>query len=232
MSSSKSVSLKVTCSRPQEHRPPSKDTCFSESEHHRSCSCSASSKSRLLDSIILSRIPWPAKAFDGHILVIKRLLLVDNSFGRAQYLMSPGPCRLVACLSRHPACPRTPTKFGASLFRSPYLLVIGGAPALLGEAYGVSAVPLGAMMLSFAVRLRNRRRVNIAVSDVMRRIRMFINQKVPTQNDRLDINETISEVIALTRSEVLKKLRVAADPAREGPAAHSRRSSPTATRDA
>src|SRR6476619_3067191 len=65
MSSSKSVSLNVTCSRPQEHRPPSKDTCLSESEHHRSCSCSASSKSRLLDSIILSRIPWPAEAFDG-----------------------------------------------------------------------------------------------------------------------------------------------------------------------
>src|SRR5207253_5218506 len=50
---------------PQEHRPPSKGTCLSESEHHRSCSCSASSKSRLLDSIILSRIPWPAEAFDG-----------------------------------------------------------------------------------------------------------------------------------------------------------------------
>src|SRR6185312_971879 len=65
MSSSKSVSLNVTCSRPQEHRPPSKDTCLSESEHHRSCSCSASSKSRLLDSNILSRIPWPAEAFDG-----------------------------------------------------------------------------------------------------------------------------------------------------------------------
>ena len=64
MSSSKSVSLNVTCSRPQEHRPPSKDTCLSESEHHRSCSCSASSKSRFLDSIILSRIPWPAEAFD------------------------------------------------------------------------------------------------------------------------------------------------------------------------
>jgi hypothetical protein len=79
------------------------------------------------------------------------------------------------------------------LFRSPYLLITGGALALLGEAYGVSAVPLGAMMLSFAVRLRNRGPVNIAVSDV-----------VPTQNDRLDINETISEVIALTRSEVLR----------------------------
>jgi signal transduction histidine kinase len=41
-------------------------------------------------------------------------------------------------------------------------------------------------------------------SDVIRRIRMLINKQVPTQNDRLDINETISEVIALTRSEVLR----------------------------
>jgi hypothetical protein len=56
--------------------------------------------------------------------------------------MSPGPCRLVAWLSRRPACSRSLTKFGASLFRSPYLLVTGGALALLGEAYGVSAVPL------------------------------------------------------------------------------------------
>jgi signal transduction histidine kinase len=41
-------------------------------------------------------------------------------------------------------------------------------------------------------------------SDVIRRIRTLINKKVPTRNDRLDINETISEVIALTRSEVLR----------------------------
>ena len=41
-------------------------------------------------------------------------------------------------------------------------------------------------------------------SDVIRRIRMLINKQVPTQNDRLDINETISQVIALTRSEVLR----------------------------
>jgi hypothetical protein len=33
---------------------------------------------------------------------------------------------------------------------------------------------------------------------------MLIHKKVPTQNDRLQINETISEVIALTRSEVLR----------------------------
>ena len=64
--------------------------------------------------------------------------------------MSPGPCRLVACLSRGAACSRTPTKFGGSLFRSPDLLVTGGALALLREAYGVSAVPLDAMMLAFA----------------------------------------------------------------------------------
>jgi signal transduction histidine kinase len=40
-------------------------------------------------------------------------------------------------------------------------------------------------------------------ADVIRRIRMLI-KKVPTQNDRLDINEAILEVIALTRSEVLR----------------------------
>jgi signal transduction histidine kinase len=40
--------------------------------------------------------------------------------------------------------------------------------------------------------------------DVIRRIRTLIIKKVPTRNDRLDINETILEVIALTRSEVLR----------------------------
>ena len=40
-------------------------------------------------------------------------------------------------------------------------------------------------------------------SDVIRRIRALI-KKVPSRNDRLDINETIFEVIALTRSEVLR----------------------------
>jgi signal transduction histidine kinase len=40
--------------------------------------------------------------------------------------------------------------------------------------------------------------------DVIRRIRTLIIKKVPTRNDRLDINEAISEVIALTRSEVLR----------------------------
>jgi signal transduction histidine kinase len=40
--------------------------------------------------------------------------------------------------------------------------------------------------------------------DVIRRIRTLIIKKVPTRNDRLDINETIVEVIALTRSEVLR----------------------------
>ena len=39
--------------------------------------------------------------------------------------------------------------------------------------------------------------------EVMHRIRMLM-RKVPTQNDRLDINETILEVTALTRSEVLR----------------------------
>ena len=41
-------------------------------------------------------------------------------------------------------------------------------------------------------------------SDVIRRIRTLINKKVPTRNDRMDINETIVEIIALTRSEVLR----------------------------
>ena len=41
-------------------------------------------------------------------------------------------------------------------------------------------------------------------SEVIGRIRTLINKKVPTQDDRLDINETIAEVIALTRSEVLR----------------------------
>ena len=41
-------------------------------------------------------------------------------------------------------------------------------------------------------------------SDVIRRIRTLINKKVPARSDRLDINETIVEVIALTRSEVLR----------------------------
>src|SRR6476646_981148 len=98
MSSSKSVSLNVTCSRPQEHRPPSKDTCLRESEHHSSCSCSASSKSRLLDSIILSRLPWPAEAFDGPSTGIKRLLLVDNSFGRAQHIINVSRTLPLGCL--------------------------------------------------------------------------------------------------------------------------------------
>jgi signal transduction histidine kinase len=40
--------------------------------------------------------------------------------------------------------------------------------------------------------------------DIIRRIRTLIIKKVPTRNDRLDINEAISEVIALTRSEVLR----------------------------
>jgi signal transduction histidine kinase len=40
--------------------------------------------------------------------------------------------------------------------------------------------------------------------DVIRRIRTLIIKKVTTRNDRLDINETILEVIALTRSEVLR----------------------------
>jgi signal transduction histidine kinase len=40
--------------------------------------------------------------------------------------------------------------------------------------------------------------------NVIRRIRTLIIKKVPTRNDRLDINETIVEVIALTRSEVLR----------------------------
>ena len=41
-------------------------------------------------------------------------------------------------------------------------------------------------------------------SDVIHRIRTLINRNVPTRNDQLDINETILEVIALTRSEVLR----------------------------
>jgi C4-dicarboxylate-specific signal transduction histidine kinase len=41
-------------------------------------------------------------------------------------------------------------------------------------------------------------------SDVIRRIRTLINKRVPTRNDRMDINETIVEIIALTRSEVLR----------------------------
>jgi signal transduction histidine kinase len=41
-------------------------------------------------------------------------------------------------------------------------------------------------------------------ADVIHRIRTFI-KKVPTRKDRLDINETILEVIALTHSEVLRK---------------------------
>jgi signal transduction histidine kinase len=40
-------------------------------------------------------------------------------------------------------------------------------------------------------------------SDVIQRIRTLIN-KVPTQHDRVDINETILDVIALTRVEVLR----------------------------
>jgi signal transduction histidine kinase len=40
--------------------------------------------------------------------------------------------------------------------------------------------------------------------DIIRRIRTLIIKKVPTRNDRFDINEAISEVIALTRSEVLR----------------------------
>jgi signal transduction histidine kinase len=40
--------------------------------------------------------------------------------------------------------------------------------------------------------------------DVIRRIRTLIIKKVPTRNDRLDINETILEVIAMTRSDVLR----------------------------
>jgi signal transduction histidine kinase len=40
--------------------------------------------------------------------------------------------------------------------------------------------------------------------DVIRRIRTLIIKKVATRNDRFDINEAISEVIALTRSEVLR----------------------------
>jgi signal transduction histidine kinase len=40
--------------------------------------------------------------------------------------------------------------------------------------------------------------------NVIHRIRTLINKKVPTRNDRLDINETIIEVIDLTRSEVLR----------------------------
>jgi signal transduction histidine kinase len=40
-------------------------------------------------------------------------------------------------------------------------------------------------------------------ADVIHRIRTFI-KKVPTRKDRLDINETILEVIALTHSEVLR----------------------------
>jgi signal transduction histidine kinase len=41
-------------------------------------------------------------------------------------------------------------------------------------------------------------------SGIIRRIRTLINKTVPTRNDRLDINKTILEVIALTRSEVLR----------------------------
>jgi signal transduction histidine kinase len=40
--------------------------------------------------------------------------------------------------------------------------------------------------------------------DLMHRIGTLINKKVPTRNNRLDINETILEVIALTRGEVLR----------------------------
>ena len=41
-------------------------------------------------------------------------------------------------------------------------------------------------------------------SDVIQRIRTLIKKQVPTRKDRLDVNETILEVIALTRSEVLR----------------------------
>ena len=41
-------------------------------------------------------------------------------------------------------------------------------------------------------------------SDVIRRIRTLINKKVPARSDRLDINETILDVIEVTRSELLR----------------------------
>jgi C4-dicarboxylate-specific signal transduction histidine kinase len=59
---------------------------------------------------------------------------------------------------------------------------------------------------------------------VIGRIRALI-QKVPPRHDQLDINDTILEVIEVTRSELLRNdVRT-----RKGLAAHSRRSHPTAT---
>ncbi len=65
---------------------------------------------------------------------------------------------------------------------------------------------------------------------VVGRIRALI-QKVPARHDPVDINETIVEVIALTRSEVQRNGVSLRTSTREGPAAHSRRPDPTAAGD-
>ena len=61
-------------------------------------------------------------------------------------------------------------------------------------------------------------------------IRALIN-KVPPRKDRFDLNEAILEMIALTRSEVLKSWHLAADRARAGIARGGGRSHPTAAGD-
>ena len=66
--------------------------------------------------------------------------------------------------------------------------------------------------------------------DVIGRIRALV-KKAPPRKDRLDINEAILEVIALTRGEAAQERRLAADAARGRLAAHSGRSGPAATGD-
>ena len=66
--------------------------------------------------------------------------------------------------------------------------------------------------------------------DVIGRIRALI-KKAPPRNSRFDLNEAILDVIALTRSEVLKHGVDAADRARDGLAVRGRRSRPAAAGD-
>ena len=67
-------------------------------------------------------------------------------------------------------------------------------------------------------------------SEVIGRIRALI-KKAPPRKDDLEINEAILEVIALDPWRSGEERRLGADATRGGLAAHSRRSSPTATSD-